>query len=616
MISTIFGYIMNLIYNLVNNYGIAIIIFTIITKILLFPLNILIQKNSIKMVKMKPRIEELRLRYEKNKDEFMEAQLELYKQERYRPSIGVIPLLIQIPIILGLIKVMENSSSYIENLKSTFFCGIDLSVVPTMNHYAIVPVISAISSLLLCYFQNKENVLQLEENIFSKVATTLVTVGLTVYFVFLVPTGVGIYWILGNFIAIVQLYILNWMYPPKKYIDYAALEKIKKIKLERKNKKALEKRESRKYYKKFFESDNIDHMKLIFFSEGNGFYKYFKGIIEYILENSDIVIHYITNDINDKIFEMNHKRIAPYYISTNQLIPLFMKIEADMVVMITPDLQNLYLKRSIVRKDVEYVLVPHGVGSDNLTLRTGALDYYDTYFAVGKHNVEDVREIEELRNTKKKRVIEYGYDLLDNMIKSYIPIQNEKKIILIAPSWQEKNIIDSCVKEIVEGLLGKEYKIIIRPHPQYVKLNYGKIEELLEEYKDKEEVEIQTDFSSNSIVYNADLLITDWSSIAYEYSFTTLKPTLFINTPMKVINRDYKKIKNVPFDISIRQKIGKELKLNEIDKIYDVVKELIENPGNKEKIEEIRKDSVFNIGNSAEVGGKYIIDRIKNKKNE
>ena len=64
-------------------------------------------------------------------------------------------------------------------------------------------------------------------------------------------------------------------------------------------------------YKRFFSTDNV---RLVFYSEQNGFYKYFSGMIDYICSNSDIVIHYVTSDPNDKIFEDQRKQIVPYYI--------------------------------------------------------------------------------------------------------------------------------------------------------------------------------------------------------------------------------------------------------------------------------------------------------------
>ena len=68
---TFFGFIINYIYQVINNYGATILVFTLFTKIVLFPVNILIQKNSIKMVKIKPRLEELKLKYADDREKFI-----------------------------------------------------------------------------------------------------------------------------------------------------------------------------------------------------------------------------------------------------------------------------------------------------------------------------------------------------------------------------------------------------------------------------------------------------------------------------------------------------------------------------------------------------------------
>lgn len=614
IISSCLGWIINLIYRCIKNYGITIFIFTFITKIILFPLSILVQKNSIKMVKMKPKLDELKLKYQGDKDAFMEAQIDLFEKEKYHPSLGVIPLLIQIPIILGLIYVIRNPSEYITNLENASLLGLNLSVKPSISNYFIVPIFAAISTIILCIVENVKNVLQREQSTASKLATSIFTTTLTLYFVFIVPNGVGLYWIFSNLFAILQVFLLNKIISPEKYIDYEYLNRIREEKIKVKEQNKISRKKSKYYYKKFFERENIDNMKLVFYSEASGFYKYYKGIIEYILENSDITIHYVTSDMNDKIFEMNNPKLIPYYVENRELIPLFMKLEADIVVMTTPDLQNFYLKRSIVRKDIEYIMVKHGMASTNLTLRKGSIDYYDTLFAVGEYDYIDIRQIEELRKTKKKFILKSGYTLLDEMIKEYKPIENDKKIILIAPSWQKDNILDLCIEKVLDNLVKSEYEIILRPHPQYVKHNSEMLDSLAQKYSKYKNFKLQRDFSSNNTVYNADLLVTDWSGISMEYSFTTLKPVLYINTPMKIMNPDYDKIENVPIDLKIRNEIGKSLELNELDKINDVAKKLIENKDYKEKIEEIREKTVYNIGKCAEVSANYIINKLKGEK--
>ena len=99
VIGTPLGYIMRLGYKLFGSYWIAIIFFTLMTKVIMLPISLMVQKNSVKMVKMKPKLDALRYQYVDDKDEFLDAQTRLYKEEKYSPMAGVIPLFIQIPLI-------------------------------------------------------------------------------------------------------------------------------------------------------------------------------------------------------------------------------------------------------------------------------------------------------------------------------------------------------------------------------------------------------------------------------------------------------------------------------------------------------------------------------------
>lgn len=613
------GITMELIFGYCGNYLITILLFTILSKIILFPLSIIVQKNSIKMIKIRPDLEELKLKYCDDKDLFMEEQIKLFKKEKYKPSLGVIPLLIQIPIVVGLSRVISNPAIYMNGIspEKLVVFGLDYSKIPTLENGLLIFAIMAITTFLLCYFQNKENVLQIEESKFSKILTSVFTIVITVYFSTVVPAGVSLYWSFGNVLAIIQMYLLNFMYKPSKYIDYDKLEKIKNILVENKKRKIENSKKEKEDYKRFFKAENGE---VLFYSEAKGFYKYFKPIIEYIIKNSDIKIHYITSDPNDDILKNQNNQIISYYIGENKLIPLFMKIDFDMVIMTTPDLQKYYLKRSLVRKDVEYIFTDHGLTSVNLTYREGALDYYDTIFATSKQQVDEIRAIEELRQTKPKKIIETGYCLIDEMIDKYNSLEhkeNEVKTILIAPSWQEDNIMDSCLDEILNSCLDKGFRIIVRPHPQYIKRNPIQMKKIIDSYKDKinDNFIIEQDFSSNDTVYKSDIVITDWSAIGYEFSFATTKPCIFINTKIKIVNPQYDEIDVIPMDVKLRKVIGKSINKDEIGTILNIIEDLIDKQREyKQSNEKIRNEYLFNVGKTSEIAGQYVINKIKNNR--
>ena len=630
-IGSFLGVIMYGCFKLVKDYGFAIVVFTLLSKIILLPVSIMVQKNSIKMVKMYPEMNRIKAKYFGSSDMISEEQYQLYKRENYHPLLDLVPVIVQLIILMGVVEVINHpevyllrSSEDVQNGINMVFFGIDLSLVPVHagGITIIIPLLAAFSAWFMCDVQNRANVLQSEQSKANQFITMVISVGLSLYLGFFVAAGVGLYWIASNLLSVVQLFILNAWINPKHYIDYDALEK-SKTELEKvaKYSKSAKKEQPKEYiqkekqdYKRFLKYPN---KQIVFYSEKNGFYKYFQNVIETIIKKTDIIIHYITSDPEDKVFALANDQFRVYYIGENKLIVLMMKMEADIVCMTTPDLQKYHIKRSMVKDDIEYVYMDHGVGSLNLMLRAHALDYFDTIFVANSFIYDEMREQEKVYGLKERTLVKWGSGVIDNMISHYEetlknPNQDEgKKTVLIAPSWQADNIMDLCIEEILNHLLGKGYQIILRPHPQYVRHFEDKLLKMQNKYSGYEDFLLQMDFSSNATVYNADLVITDWSGIGYEYAFTTLKPVLFINTPMKTMNPDYKEINVTPFDIEIRNQLGIALELNQLGTVNETVQKLLdEDLYSKEKMKQLREKYLYNVGNSGTVGADYLIKKL------
>lgn len=336
IVGTPLGYLMWLCYKIFRDYGVAIIFFTLLTKVIMFPISLLVQKNSIKMVKMKPELDALKYQYVDDQDAFIDAQTALYKREKYSPMAGVWPLLLQLPIIFGLIDVVykplkhllhmpadvinaftakageilgmtdlgsspqlrvvellaqnENIPKFME-LQGTLdgvdvgsaietirgvnmnFLGINLAQTPSvtvLNLLFLVPVLAGVSALIMCVIQNRINVLQIEQNKLSQWGMTLFMIAFSTYFAFIVPAGVGLYWMWGNLFSIGVMYLVNAIYNPKKYIDYEALNELKKQAAADKEKNKRNKKMAKKYYKAFCRPENLEKMKLRFYAEAAG----------------------------------------------------------------------------------------------------------------------------------------------------------------------------------------------------------------------------------------------------------------------------------------------------------------------------------------------------------
>ena len=606
--------LMRFCYQLTGDYIIAIVVFTLLTKIILMPVALWMQRSSIKMVEMMPDLNRLKVRYFGDKETIAEETQELYKQKNYNPIASTVPMIVQIVLLMGVIEAVKALLGGSDNW---------LMWIPAEKGgiTLLMPVAAGFAALLLTLAQNKLAPLQKEQPKAEQLSTGMVSVGISLFLGAFVSLGTGVYWIASNLFSIPVQVVCNWIINPKKYVNYEDLESSKK-QLEQLEEIGQKKKESyfsenkkreRADYKRFF---SVVNKHLVFYSESSGFYKYYKGFIEYILAHTNITIHYITSDPKDQIFELEktQPKIRAYYIGENKLITLMMKMDADVVVMTMPDLENYHIKRSYIRKDIEYINVSHGMGSNNLTFRKGALDHFDTVFCAGIHQKVEIEQQEAVYALPAKTCAEVGYPLIDDMRANYAKSEhkvNTRKKILIAPSWQKDNIVDSCLEQLLDVLKQTDCEIIVRPHPQEVRHKKEYMESLKEKYA-ADGIEVQTDFSSNNPVMEADLLITDWSDISWEYAFTTLRPVMYINTPMKVMNPEWQKIEYPPLNIFLRDQLGKSLDVDQLDKAAETAKYLLANTDvYREKINELAHEYVYNLDGSAEIGARYIIKAIQ-----
>ncbi len=680
-----FGILMKWCWQLVGNYGAAILLFTLATKILLLPLSVWVHKNSILMVKIQPEINFIKARFFGDADMIADEQAKLFKKHKYRPAASLIPLAVQIILLMAVIGIIYAPMDYLLDISpavshalgefagvnfedsawqisviqtiqnggittesavlgvdgaelasvidsvmefDTSLFGLDLSFVPSTlwGVYALVPLIAGASAWLLCFTQNLSNVIQHEQSVYNKYGLMAVSVGISLYLGCFVPVGIALYWVASNLLSIAQMYALNWVISPKKQVDYDALERSRAAlnelnsldsDIDKKQQKLNKKREKQDY-KRFF---GIVNKHLVIYSEKSGFYKYFKDIITELHKRSNIVVHYVTNDPDDVIFEIakENPRIKPYYIGMKKTVTLMMKLEADMVLMTTPEFNKLYLKRSFMKKDIEYVYVPHDTMSVHMGFTEGALDEFDTIFCTGPHTEKEIRATEKHYGLKEKILVRFGYPLSDELSKKARFLSSpsgERKRILIAPSWQEDNLLDSCIDTLIDNLLCDEYKITVRPHPEYVKRYGERMKKIVDKYANKvgDGLEFELDFSDSSSIYSSDLLITDWSGIAPEFCFATGRPAIFVNTEIKCRNPNWRNIGIEPVEIALRSKLGIALDKNELSDVKQYTEDLLKNKEvYSEKINQAFKEHLFNHGNSAAVGAKYILSRLTSK---
>ena len=118
-ISSVFGYILNFFYELLNNYGLAILIFSVLLRLILIPITIKQQKSVKKSAEVQEKMKDIQAKYKNNPEKLNQETINLYKTEKMSPFSGCLTGIIQIVIILSVFWLVSQPLTYMKNLNNT-----------------------------------------------------------------------------------------------------------------------------------------------------------------------------------------------------------------------------------------------------------------------------------------------------------------------------------------------------------------------------------------------------------------------------------------------------------------------------------------------------------------
>ncbi|RUO76225.1 membrane protein insertase YidC [Idiomarina seosinensis] len=183
--------------SIVLNWGLAIILTTVVVKAVLFPLTKAQYVSMAKMRMLQPKMTALRERYGSDRQKMSQAMMKLYKEEKVNPLGGCLPMLLQLPIFLALYWVLLES---VELRHSQFVFWIqDLS---TKDPYYILPILMGASMFLMQRLQPTPTADPMQQKLFQYMPVIF-----TVFFLWF-PSGLVLYWLVSNLITIAQMLII------------------------------------------------------------------------------------------------------------------------------------------------------------------------------------------------------------------------------------------------------------------------------------------------------------------------------------------------------------------------------------------------------------------------
>ena len=271
-ISSLFGYLLNALYTVFNNYGIAIIVFSIILRLILIPITIKQQKAMKKSAELQEEMKEIQRKYKNNPEKLNQETIDLYKREKLSPFAGCFSSIIQLLIILSVFWLVSQPLTYMKKIDTNIinnyktelqqqgdqsaymeieiinkygaqdervrlnmdFLGLDLSKVPSSNlndwRVYIIPILYVISSIVSIKITNNFNKkkkndkkaitdgkeLQTQDEPNELEAMEAMNKNMmymlplmSVFIAFIAPLGLALYWFVSNILVIIEKIIID-----------------------------------------------------------------------------------------------------------------------------------------------------------------------------------------------------------------------------------------------------------------------------------------------------------------------------------------------------------------------------------------------------------------------
>lgn len=316
------------------------------------------------------------------------------------------------------------------------------------------------------------------------------------------------------------------------------------------------------------------------YNEGKQYQNVFLPVCE-AFEERKIPLAYYTSDENDPVFTKNYEYVKPEFIGEgNRAFVRLNMLSAGVVLMTTPGLQVYQMKRSKNVKHYAHIL---HAASDATMYRLFGIDFFDSVLLSGDYQKKDIRYLEKERGIPEKKLVTVGCPYLDVLKKKMDAIPNEENhpfTVLVSPSWGPSALLSKYGESLLTPLVETGWRIIVRPHPQSKKSEADMLDSLTKKYADSKNLEWDYERDNIYSMKKADIMISDFSGIIYDYTFLCDKPVMYVNAELNLKPYDAWFLPNNGKDIwqfSVLKKIGIELKSEQFDNIKNVIQGISDN---------------------------------------
>ena len=354
---------------------------------------------------------------------------------------------------------------------------------------------------------------------------------------------------------------------------------------------------------------NDKKIPIAIFTDHKRYWNVFEPLLDEFEKRKQEVI-YMTCSEDDPAFNKHYEYITCEFIGEgNKAFSKLNLLNASVVVSSTPSLGVFQWKRS---KNVDYYIhVQHGA-NDISMYRMFGTDHFDGLPLSGEYQVKQIRQLEQMRGIPEREAPLCGIPYMDAMKKRLDaagPVPPHERTVLMAPSWGKSGILSRFGEKLIDALISTGYKIIVRPHPQSYASEKEMLNKLMSKYTDESKVIWNRDNDNFEVLRQADILISDFSGIIFDFTLVFDKPLIYTDTNYDTSPYDVSWINETPWTFKILPELGLELNEGNVDRIKELIDRCIDDPTFRKGRDKARAETWIPMGNGAELTVDFIIKK-------
>jgi hypothetical protein len=353
----------------------------------------------------------------------------------------------------------------------------------------------------------------------------------------------------------------------------------------------------------------------VIFSEGKTYWSTFRPIVSELI-NQKKNFRYITLDVHDPALCIDSKYMhSKLYYRTQLSFAQLAKMKAPVMLATTTNIGSpgYPMKRPPQVENLVHVF--HAM-ANVAEYKKGSLDHYDAVLMIGAHEKKYIRSVESARQTKKKELVTCGLPYLDDLYKQKQEAETIKAVpgkvnttILVAPSWGSKGCFSEYGIDFVENLSQAGFSIIVRIHPHSYNFEPDAVKRWQEKTIKLPNVIWDMETFGTKAMQQADILISDTSSIRFDFAFLYNKPVITLDIP-KESREEFESIYlEQPWAEMVSTQIGPVVNHKSINQLTEIVKSTLKDFP-QQKLLELRDTTIANFGNSAPKIVAYLFEKI------